>query len=50
MKVKEVIEALQKANPEFEVRITDMNGNEYPEIIVLDTDKVENVYIVIEDM
>lgn len=50
MKVKEVIEALQNANPEFEVQITDMNGNEYPEIIVLDTDEVENVYIVLEDL
>lgn len=48
MKVKEVIEALQHADPNFEVQITDTYGNEYSEIITLDTDETENVYIVIK--
>lgn len=48
MKVKEILEALKQADPNFEVQITDTAGNEYTEIITIDTDKTENVYIVID--
>lgn len=50
MKVKDIIEALQNANPNFEVKVIDKDGNEFPDIFTLDTDMKESVYIVLENI
>ena len=50
MKVYEIVEALQHAKPNFEVHIIDTNGDEYPEIITIDTDEAKNVYIVVKSI
>ena len=47
MKVKELIEILKNVDENFEVKITDMEGNVDEDIQVVDHD-VETVYLVAE--